>query len=183
MVTIEESGLVFGPFRASHLFQVETSEHVQHREGIKACEFVWWNEQKAKLVLVEAKSSIPDPKRSPDEYATFWQKVHDKFDNAMQLLLLGALGRPETLRAELPATMQALPWPSLHPVLYLVIPDAPDAFLVGLTDRLREQMGRQQRLWQAELFVINADRARAKRLLAVPPGEGAGPEGRHGPGD
>lgn len=166
MVTIEESGLVFGPFHPDHLFRVEDSAHVQQLQGIKSCEFIWWHETRQRLVFIEAKESIPDPQTSPDEYATFWQKIHDKFDNAMQLILLGALGRPATLRAELSETMQALPWEALKPVLYLVIPDAPDVFLVGLTDRLREQMQRQKRLWHADFFVINAGKARAKRLVA-----------------
>jgi hypothetical protein len=39
--------------------------------GIKACEFVYWNAQAGRLLFLEAKSSIPNPRKSPDEYRIY----------------------------------------------------------------------------------------------------------------
>lgn len=164
-VLIKESDLVFGPFKCSQVFQVEKSEYARQRQHIKACEFALWDDKKGTLVLVEAKKSVPNPQNSQQEYQLFWQQIHDKFDNTMQLLLLGTLERPDTLRVELPEDMRALPWSTLKLVLYLVVPNVPDNFLPDLTNRFRQQMLRQQRLWQAELFVINRAKAHQKHLI------------------
>ncbi len=169
MITIVESGLKFGPFHPNQVFQIEISANVRSRQGIKTCEFVWWKNRSTQLVLVEAKSSIPQPTSNPEAYNNFWQDVLEKFDNAMQLMLLATLRRPPQLHHELPAEMQALPWEQLKLVCYLVIPDAPNDVLQALTDRLRNEMKRQKRLWrQSELFVINANKARDASLTMAP---------------
>lgn len=152
MIKIQESGLTFGPFIDDDLLYIEKHPPQRLKQQVKLCEFVWWNTAKQQLVAVEAKSSVPDA-------------TNEKFDNAFQMITLAAHDRPQHTTSTLPASFQTLPWPTMSIVMYVVIPKVPDKFLAMLTDKLRAEMSVKQRLWQAEMFVINRQKAAKKQLV------------------
>ena len=168
MIRVTESGMTFGPFEEQDLFRVEASPFVRRMNGIKACEFVYWNAQAGRLLFLEAKSSIPNPRKSPDEYRIYLVDILEKFDNSLQLLVAGVLRRTDELAGELGKGIAQTAWSRAAILFYLVIPDVPDEFLPGLTDTLRGIMSRQRTLWRADIFVINKRLARKKGLLAAP---------------
>lgn len=164
MIRVTESGMTFGPFDEACFFRVEASPVVRRLQGIKTCELVYWNAHRQQLVLLEAKSSIPKPSTCPEEYRVFFTDVLEKLDNALQLLLTGILGRNPLLARELGAGIASVDWPQAKVVFYLVVPDVPDPFLPSLTEKLRQVMHRQRRIWQANAFVINRQQAINKGL-------------------
>lgn len=46
MIEIEESGMKFGPFECSHVFQIEKSELYKNLHNIKTVEFILENNNK-----------------------------------------------------------------------------------------------------------------------------------------
>ena len=165
MITLTESGIEFGPFEEQNLFRIEQSPWLSCLTGIKACEFVLWEKQKTELIFVEAKSSVPSSSKSAKEYDAYFIKIFEKFDNSLQLLASGAVGRPKELTAELGSGISNLDWEQTKILFYLVIPKVPDEFLQGLTDKLRLTLRRPLKLWSADAFVINERLAATKGLL------------------
>ncbi len=165
MVTIEESGVTFGPFVEDVLFHIEKSPHVQGLTGIKVCEFVWWSADQGKLVFVEAKSSVPNRVNSEQEYENYFAEIQEKLENSLQLLLTASLSRPETLGDELGAGMADVDWQQTDIRLYLVIPRAPLDALDPLSDKWAGLLKRHLRIWKASAKVINESLARKEGLL------------------
>ncbi|MGR7921231.1 hypothetical protein ACU6RQ_09000 [Zobellella denitrificans] len=166
MITIQESGLTFGPFVPDSIFRVERSPCVARLSGIKACEFAWWSADDGKLIFIEAKSTIPSAKNSPQEYEQYFSDMLEKFDNSLQLLLAGGWIRHTDLAAELSKLIPDLDWQQAEILFYLVVPKAPREYLGALTDKLTQILGRQLKIWRARAFVINEQMARDKGLLA-----------------
>lgn len=167
MITVRESGLEFGPFDECDLFRVENSPYTSRLQGIKACEFAWWEKSKNRLLLVEAKSSIPNPENSRDKYDQFFSDIFEKFDNSMQLLAAGNLKRSKSLTSELGDGIAQVDWPKASIRFFLVIPQVPEESLPPMTDKLRKTLYRQCRIWRADVFVINENMARKQGLLAA----------------
>lgn len=110
MVTIEESGVSFGPFAEDSLFHIEKSLHVQSVSGIKVCEFIWWSAEQRKLFFIEAKSSVPSSINSKQEYKDYFIAISEKLENSLQILLAASLNRPTKLRNELKADIANIHW-------------------------------------------------------------------------
>ncbi|MDO6707706.1 hypothetical protein [Photobacterium sp. 1_MG-2023] len=164
MITIVESGVHFGPFNPSQIYQVEKSATIQGISGIKACEFIWWtNEQK--LILVEAKASVPSSTKNIDRFNEYFHEIFEKFDNSLQALLTGSTGHSVHVRDELSADIRAMNWRTSKITFYLVIPEAPKAYLPDLTDKLKQVLYRQCKLWRANAMVINKEMAQQIGLI------------------
>ena len=67
MIEIEESGMKFGPFEYSHIFQIEKSKLYKNLHNVRTVEFILENNNK--LQCIEAKSSTPKP--VPDNRGRF----------------------------------------------------------------------------------------------------------------
>ncbi len=165
MITIEESGVTFGPFAADTLFHIEKSAHVQALSGIKVCEFIWWSAEQSKLVFVEAKSSVPNRAKSPEEYEKYFTEIWEKLENSLQILLAASVNRPTTLGNELVADMANINWRQADIRLYLVVPKAPMEYLDPLSDKLTGLFRRQLTIWNGSAKVINEALARKEGLL------------------
>ncbi|MBO1520438.1 hypothetical protein [Oceanisphaera pacifica] len=166
MITITESGVTFGPFAQDTIFRVENSPCAARLGGIKACEFVWWSASNNKLVFIEARASVPNPQKSLSEYEQYFSDMLEKFDNSLQLLLAGTAPRHTELVRELGPSMANINWQQADIQFYLVIPRAPREFLNSLTDKLRQTLHRQLKIWRINIFVINEDMARSHGLLS-----------------
>ncbi|MDP2607760.1 MULTISPECIES: hypothetical protein [unclassified Oceanobacter] len=164
---IEESGLRFGPFNPEQIFHIEKSSFVSSRlstNGIKICEFVYLSEL-GDLMLVEAKSSVPDPGKSKSTYEDFFWNIFEKLDNSFQILLAGYVTRDMPLNAEISAPLLAVDWQEAAIRFYLVIPEVPDQYLPPMTDKLNRLFKRHHSIWRMEIKVINARIAQSIGLL------------------
>jgi hypothetical protein len=164
MITITESGMMFGPFDPDRVFRIEESAFLRGKQ-LKVCEFVWLTPQD-NLLLIEAKSSVPNPRKSPQEYDEFFVKVFEKLDNSLQILAAGLLDRHNELTQEIDSLTAINPLgPERRIMLYLVIPGIPDEYLPPFSDKLASVLRRQSQIWRAEVEVINERFARRVGLL------------------
>ncbi|MDO6814251.1 hypothetical protein [Cobetia amphilecti] len=164
MYSVIESGVNFGPFPCSAIFDVENSPYRKSLAGIKSCEFVYWDEPRSNLIFVEAKSSIPNPRVNVSDYEDFFMAIHEKFDNSMQLFIASYSSRCTEMASELTCEMRLIELSRIKINYYLVIPAVPKEYLPHLTDKLRECLSRSLRIWRAEAYVINEELAAMKNL-------------------
>ncbi|MFK4752128.1 hypothetical protein [Oceanobacter antarcticus] len=154
MITITESGMTFGPFDPDRVFRIEESAFLRGKQ-LKACEFVWLTPQDS-LLLIEAKSSVPNPHTSPKEYDEFFTSIFEKLDNSLQILAAGLLERHNELTHQMGPMARVTPLgPERRIMLYLVIPEMPDEYLPPFSDKLASVLKRQGQIWRAEVKVIN----------------------------
>lgn len=164
MITIVESGMTFGPFDPDRVFRIEESAFLRGKQ-LKVCEFVWHTPQN-NLLLIEAKSSVPNPRKSPKEYDEFFTGIFEKLDNSLQILVAGLLGRHNELTQEIGSLAAINPLGAERKImLYLVIPGIPDEYLPPFSDKLANILKRQSHIWRAEVRVINERLARKVGLV------------------
>lgn len=106
MVSIEESGMTFGPFPATHLFHVESSGvYRKIQKDVRMVEFLWFEEAKSRIWAVEAKSSSPKPgnefRQLTKEAKLEWIDGLQALDRSEQLERLDKLDRFEDFIAEI----------------------------------------------------------------------------------
>lgn len=166
MISIPESGVIFGYFPADSCYQIEHSKgHKSLGDGFKMVEFTYLAGEK--LFIVEAKSTIPKASSKPD-YENFWNDIYEKFENALLLQLMGSLGRNQAAANELPKHLKQLNWEQATLQLRLVIPPVPNEFLPPLTETFRKRLQKISKQWSihsSHLFVINENKARQEGLL------------------
>jgi hypothetical protein len=87
-ITIKESGMIFGPFSDEHCFYIEKSDiYNTIQNGLQIAEFLLVQPDKNSLLVVEAKSSSPNPtnvdsKGKLDDYIA---EIAEKLLNAFTL--------------------------------------------------------------------------------------------------
>lgn len=108
-ITIDESGMTFGPYPSGHCFHIEKSAlYTNIRQGVKMAEFLLLHadsDRPAMLWVVEAKSSSPQPKNEPD-FSQFIMEVRGKWINALSLVLASRLGRHRQAGTDLPGSFK-----------------------------------------------------------------------------
>jgi len=64
-VVIEESGMKFGPFEEENIFYIERSNiYKQLQHGVQMAEFLLFRPEKKDLIILEAKTTAPNPNSS-----------------------------------------------------------------------------------------------------------------------
>lgn len=95
MITVEESGMTFGPFVEKDFFHIEKSDVYQEIENnVKIVEFVL-HKQKGdigQIWLIEAKKSSPHP-GNPKDWDDFLTEIMEKFDNGLCLVIALCINR------------------------------------------------------------------------------------------
>lgn len=110
MVTISESGMVFGPFATDRCFEIEKcSAYKKIKGGVKIAEFVWLRDDLTPptIWIVEAKSSSPRP-APPQPFNEFIAEIREKLLNALTMVLSACLKRQESAYAELSVPFRAI---------------------------------------------------------------------------
>lgn len=169
LVRILESGVIFGDFLSETVFQIEKSVHYQQLgDGFKVVEFIYSPLQKNEIQLIEAKSTIPNPKSSPEKYEEFWQDIVEKFENALSYQCLANLGRPMQRQQELSTKFTQLIWSHLTIRCVLVIPQMPQKFLPSTTEMFRKKLSKLKKMWCIQdLDIIVANQEQAKKLNLI----------------
>ena len=81
MIFFEESGVSFGSFPRDDFYKIEHSKgHKSLGNGFKMVEFTYLKNQK--MFMVEAKSSIPNPRNTSD-YENYWNEIFEKFEKCI----------------------------------------------------------------------------------------------------
>ncbi|MBP8285439.1 MAG: hypothetical protein KAX57_01215 [Rhodoferax sp.] len=165
-VNISESGLEFGPFDETHIFQIEKSPAANALgTGIKKVEFIVKRATKQgnAVWLIEAKSSIPR------DATAFFGQIKTKMIHSLTLWLLALVKRHPGLHKDLPLAMRHAADAAIPCLLILVIPPMPSHALVGASEKFRQVMGPDLRLWNIgaqNVRVLNEEKARFYGLVA-----------------
>lgn len=93
MITIRESEMDFGPYKEEDVFYIEKSNLYNNiKPQVKIAEFIL--KRKNALIFIEAKSSVPNPNgEKPENFNTYIDKIVEKFNNSLDILLSAKLNR------------------------------------------------------------------------------------------
>lgn len=171
MITISESGVVFGPFDEKLVFKIEDSSILATAgEGIKTVEFIYLYKDHDYL-LVEAKTSCPNKDNAKDDaektakYKAYFDDVAQKFEDSLDVFSACMMGQhgdsPEigsSIKEKKPFTLSKL-------FLVLVITSAQESWLPGPKAELENHLRSLLKKYKAEVIVLNTELAMQKGLI------------------
>lgn len=177
MITINESGMSFGPYADTHCFQIENSPlHNSVQPCVQIAEFLLILEGKQNqppmVWIIEAKSSTPNP-RSPlpdtgKKFSAFIDEIRDKWINALTLGVAVCMGRHANAGQVLPQGFTTLPLDKAIFRLVLVIKGHKAEWMPPLRDALLRSLRITTRTWNlgaGSVVVMNDDLARKQGLI------------------
>jgi hypothetical protein len=169
MITIEESGMTFGPFSADDCLELEKCQTYKRIEtNVRMAEFAVIKLQGGlpAVWIVEAKSSAPQP-RNQQDFDVYIDEIRQKLANALQLLFSGKLNRHPDWPINLPANFGDLTYLEDFK-LVLVIRRQLDAWLPPVQNALKVSLlstVKTMGLKPNSVVVLNAEMARQYRLI------------------
>ncbi len=160
-----ESGMKI-PYQDDACYMIEKSALVARLQGVKIVEFVQAN-GRAKVVMVEAKTSAPHPTNKGD-YDVYLKEIREKFQNSISLLNAARLKRHEEIFAELPQPLKDVDFKKATYRLYFVIKESKDDWIISLSDDLRRQLHPFLKSWNIpDVNFVVANEGMAKKLGVV----------------
>lgn len=171
-ITIDESGMQFGPFECKNLLPIETcASYKKIQNGIPIAEFMLsrpTDRNPNAIWVVEAKKSVSHPTNKEDFRANI-QDICKKFTNSVHLFLSGLLARNLSLRSEIPAGMNHISAANVDFKLVLVVKKSEKEWLPSVHAALNREMRpliKTLSLGPACVYVFNEDIARQKHLIS-----------------
>ena len=170
MITINESGMAFGPFGDDHCFDIEICLAYKGIEnGVKIADFIWLRDDLTppKIWIVEAKSSTPRP-QPPERFHEFIDEIQGKLMNAFSMVLSACLNRPGSAYSELPKSFLQVDLSTLDARFIPVIHNHEKAWLPPLKDALAKALHATVKTWgltPPAVLVLNDDLARRHKLI------------------
>lgn len=164
-ITINESGITFGPYAESVCFQIEKSPIYTHLgKDVKMVEFVLnrltaGGEQV--FCLVEAKQSSPKPDNLTD-FSTFISEISEKMIHGISLLLAILLNRHGSSEEILPESMRSVDLSRCKARYILVINGHKEEWLPPIQDALRKSLRSMDTTWNFgpnTVVVLNDEKA------------------------
>lgn len=161
-ISIQESDMIFGDYAEEDVFELEKvltakklGDHVCKVEFI-----VRTGVGKASAVaFIEAKSSIPK------ESDNFFSGVCLKMTHSLTVWFAAVCGRHENLSTFLPSNLRHFSHLKLPIKLILVLPTVPDDRLQPMSDKLRQMLKSEQKIWAIKSSDINViNRTRAEKI-------------------
>lgn len=166
-ISIEESGMVFGPFAEDKIFRIESSPLFTHLgEGLKVSEFVLLRDVPGRpqaAWFIEAKSS------APQEHRIYVEEIRQKFTNSVQLTFAACLKRHPDTEEHLPGEFRNLDLESCTVKCLLVIRNFRKEWIGPLQDALSKEMRslvKTMGFSPTLITVINDEKARELNLIA-----------------
>ena len=178
MITINESGMSFGPYAETHCFQIENSPlHDSVQPGVQIAEFLLIQDGEGKhppkVLIIEAKSSTPNPKSplpaAAETFSAFIAEINDKLLNALTLGVTACIGRHAESGQVLPAAFTTLPLDKTIFRLILVVNGHKAEWLPPLQEALAQSLRITSRTWDlgaGSVLVLNDELARRRGLIA-----------------
>ena len=178
MITIEESGMRFGPFAETHCFQIENSPlHNSAQPGVQIAEFLLiknvQDDEPPQVWIIEAKSSSPNPNSllpdGAENFLGFIAEIRDKMLNTLTLGVTACIGRHANAGQALPQAFTDLPLGRTVFRLVLVINGHKEKWLPPLQDALVKELRVTSKTWNLgarSVVVMNDTMARDHGLIA-----------------
>ena len=170
-VVISESGMQFGEYNSSNIFQIETSEQYVSKlkpSGIKISEFVLLRDKN--LFILEAKTSCPnynsyhDSTEKEAKYNEYINSICCKFRNSLNLYINIILNRYE--QKELSSKLKNVDYSDIDFIFILVVKNAELTWLSHYQDVLKRELNEEMKIWKIKnLLVINEAIAREKKFI------------------
>ena len=170
-VRVVESGMSFGPFPDSDVFQIEKSSLYTSRFspfGVKTCEFVLRKDKK--ILFVEAKTSCPNHEAAMSneekrvKYDEFVHDIAQKMRDTLNIyasILLKCNNTPE-----IPEVLSRVKLDDYEIRLVLVVKNAQNEWLIHYPDILQKELRNEMRIWKIPSFmVITEEKARERHLI------------------
>ena len=140
MITVEESGMTFGPFPKDHFFHIEKSMvYRQIQNQIKMVEFILLKQHGdyGQIWLVEAKQSSPHPGNLED-WELYLGELKEKFENGLGLFIALCLKRHTDPDFNQP--MRTVDLKNISFKITLVIKDHKSEWLAPLKDAIQQKL-------------------------------------------
>lgn len=170
-ITIDESGMTFGPYPSGHCFHIEKSAlYTDIRQGVKMAEFLLLHadsDRPAMLWVVEAKSSSPRPKNDPG-FGQFIMEIREKWINALSLVLASRLGRHRQAGTDLPGSFKTFDLSRFDVRFVLVINGHRKSWLPPIQAALQRSLRPLVRTWNfapTSVVVLNDELSVKHHLL------------------
>lgn len=171
MISINESGMLFGPYEEGTCFYIEESPIYRRiQQGVKVAEFLLIKKKQGKkstVWVVEAKSSSPKP-GSHVNFDVFIQEIKTKMINAFSLALASCLKRHDSAKEHLPQKFQQLKLSTVGFRFVLVINGHEESWLPPIQDALHNELHGTRKTWALApdcVAVLNKDMATEKGLV------------------
>lgn len=169
LITINESGMKFGPYDPERLFQVEKSKTYERvKTDVKIAEFILLRspETKPKILILEAKTSFSHP--TNPEFDNSIDEIADKFINAFNLFMAMYLKRYDY--NELSQTLQNINLEMVQFRLVLVIKNHQKDWVKSLKEGLykNKKLKALRQIWnlgEKTILVLNEEMARENHLI------------------
>lgn len=166
MKEIEESGMKFS-VNVANSFLIEKSDFVQGLGGMSKCEFISINDKEVRFV--EAKTTFSNPNNNKGNFDENIREVVSKFDGSIQILH-GILVRHPNERKiyGIPDSMASMDQSDIRYVLYLVIKNHKDEWVLNVSNELKSKLKTICKLWRiqdSDIKVFNENFARQKGLI------------------
>lgn len=168
MMTIKESGMTFGSFVDENCFWIENSALYNKLQArVKIAEFLLLKPVQNSLLVVEAKSSSPNPANGESGYRfnEYITEIADKLLNALTLGVALCLQRHEDSENELPGSFKNLAFDTIKIKLILVIQDHRIEWLSPVNDALKRKLTASIKTWPLDVIVLNESLAQKYGLL------------------
>jgi hypothetical protein len=168
--TIEESGMVFGPFPEGRCFEIEKSRlYARIQNGVKMVEFLVVRSGSLNPLVVwvvEAKKIAPHPGNHED-FKVFLEDMNAKFTNALGLSMALSLNRFPEYNDELPVLFNDLHEANADVRFILVVKEHESPWLPQLQDALAAKLRPLRKTWgfRTDALVLNEERARSWNLI------------------
>jgi hypothetical protein len=164
-ISIDESGVTFGPFAQTDVFEFEkVLKEIKFGDNVCKAEFIVRQaSDNVSIFVVEAKSSIP---RESDN---FFEDIRQKMIHTLTVWFASVCGRHESVKALLPENLGQFENLTLPIKLCLVIPQVPDDQLVPLSAKFRKVLISEQKIWAigySDINVLNESKAIKYGLIA-----------------
>ena len=152
---LEESGMRI-PYHDDACYRIEQSPNVAKLKGVKIVEFVQANSA-VKVIMLEAKTSSPQPKNMVD-YDEYLKEIREKFQNSISLLNAAILKRHPKIYDELPKPLKDVNYKDANYLLYFVIKESKDDWIINLSADLHRQLHPFLKSWNipdCNFIVVN----------------------------
>ena len=161
MVSVKESGMVFGPYPKNSIFEIEHSdEYIALGDGLKAVEFIY-RPKKNSLFFVEAKSSSPRPETLDfDEYI---KDISEKFVNSFNYWMSVRAGRR---KGDFSNALLKDEIADQRYVFVLVINGHEISWLPPVMEGLKRKLRAEIKIWNQDVVVYNDTLALEKGLIS-----------------
>lgn len=157
-ITIEESDMIFGPFREDEIIRIEkTKLYKKKQQNIKIVEFIY--KKQNNIIFLEAKQSSP---QSINDYVS---DIIDKFSNALDMFISANLGILEDRNDELTSLINIDDVKNYQITFYLVIKYCKDEWLKDIADAILKKLIAKRNIYKLNIFVLNEDKAKNVGLV------------------